>query len=81
MADYRVFDGPPPRRVTDAPKLNLNVTKQTSVVFGPSFTLAELREFVKACETLKPTAKVTVTKYESRDQRDSTTTTITVNDA
>lgn len=70
------------RRTTDAPpKANIKVTKQTSVTLGSSFTLAELREFVGACHTLSPTARVQVTKYDARDQRDNSTTTITVNDA
>lgn len=74
------FDSNVSRRVTDRPKVNINVTKSTSVqLYGP-ITLAELREFVNACRSLGSNAKVTINSFKG-DQRDGSYTTITVHDA
>lgn len=61
--------------------MQIQVTKSTSATFSRSLSLAELRQFVAACNGLSSSARVTVTKYDSRDQRESSTITITVNDA
>lgn len=68
------------RRVTDRPKVKINVNKSTSVTFYGSIKLDELREFVTACRGLSGTATVNITKYAGH-QLDGSSTTITVNDA
>lgn len=61
--------------------MSVRITKTTSVVLYGSSTLAELREFIAACDGLPGTSKVSATSYQSRDQRDPSSVTITVNDA
>lgn len=68
------------RRVTDRPATNIQIKKSTSATFYGQITLAELREFVRACDKLSATATVVVTKYAGlRNEQESTT--IAVNDA
>lgn len=74
------FDGR--RRITDRPniKVNITVTKSTSTTLYGSVTLDQLREFIAACKGLNGNAKVKITTYAG-DQRDGSSTTITVSDA
>lgn len=60
---------------------SIQVTKQTQARFGAGFTIGDLRAFVDACDGVADGTRVTVAHHESRDQRDSSTTTITVHGA
>lgn len=61
--------------------MTIKITKTTSVTLFGSSTLAELREFVAACDGLPGSSKVVATSYQSRDQRDPSSVTLTVHDA
>jgi hypothetical protein len=74
------FDDLGQRRITDRPKVNINVVKSTSVQLYGAVTLDQLREFVNACRSLGGNAKVSIKAYAG-DQRDGSYTTITVHDA
>lgn len=60
---------------------SIQVTKRTSATFTSSFTLGDLRAFMEACDGVADSARVQVEHYVSRDQRDPSTTTITVHGA
>lgn len=60
---------------------SIQVTKRTSATFTSSFTLGDLRTFLQACDGVAASARVQIEHYTSRDQRDPSTTTITVHGA
>jgi hypothetical protein len=58
----------------------IRVTKQTSITFYGSVTLGDLRAFLRQCDGVDDTATVEVKHYQG-DQRDGSSTTITVHGA
>lgn len=56
----------------------IRITKQTSVTFYGSFNLADLRSFLAQCEGIDGKAAVQVNHHDAVNQRDDTSTTITV---
>lgn len=56
----------------------IRVTKHTEVTFYGSFSLGDLRAFLRQCDGIDARAAVQVKHHAAVDQRDDTSTTITV---